>query len=61
MVHQDIGRKVLDNVLEKLSEVGKIEQPPKLEGRHMSTLLIPDKKKIEQYKKNLKLTESENK
>lgn len=53
MVHQEIGRKLLENVLEKLSAVGKIEQPPKLEGRHMTTLLIPDKKKIEQYKKNL--------
>jgi translation initiation factor IF-3 len=54
MVHQDIGRKLLDDVLEKLSEVGKIEQPPRLEGRHMTTLLIPDKKKIEQYLKNQK-------
>ncbi|MGA2669093.1 MAG: translation initiation factor IF-3 [Ignavibacteria bacterium] len=54
MVHQEIGRKLLDDIVEKLTEVGKIEQPPKLEGRHMTTLLIPDKKKIEQYLKNLK-------
>ena len=54
MVHQEIGRKLLDDVIEKLTEVGKVEQPPRLEGRHMTTLLIPDKKKIEQYLKNLK-------
>jgi len=53
MVHQEIGRKLLDSIIEKLTDVGKIEQPPKLEGRHMTTLLIPDRKKIEAYKKNL--------
>jgi translation initiation factor IF-3 len=59
MVHQEIGRKLLESVLEKLSDIGRIEQPPKLEGRHMTTLLIPDRKKIEQYKKNLSNKESE--
>ncbi len=53
MVHQELGRKLLEEVLEKLMDVGKIEQPPKLEGRHMTTLLIPDKKKIEAYKRTL--------
>ena len=51
MVHQELGRKMLDSVVEKLVEVGKIEQPPKLEGRHLTAMLIPDKKKIEQYLK----------
>jgi translation initiation factor IF-3 len=59
MVHQEIGRKLLEGVLEKLTEVGKIEQSPKLEGRHMTTMLIPDKKKIEQYLKTHKRSESE--
>lgn len=52
MVHQDIGRKLMDEILEKLSEVGKIEQPPKMEGRFMTAMLIPDKKKIEDYNRN---------
>ena len=59
MVHQEIGKKLLDEVMEKLSEVSKVEQPPKLEGRHMTTLLIPDKKKIEAYKRTLQQQESE--
>ena len=59
MVHQDIGKKLLEEVIEKLEEIARVEQPPKLEGRHMTTILIPDKKKIEQYNKNLKKLEKE--
>lgn len=57
MVHQDIGKKLLESVIEKLEEIARVEQKPKLEGRHMTTILIPDKKKIEQYRKNLKKLE----
>ncbi|MBN8585402.1 MAG: translation initiation factor IF-3 [Ignavibacteria bacterium] len=53
MVHQDIGRKLMDEILEKLTVVGKIEQPPKMEGRYLTVMLIPDKKKIDEYKKSL--------
>jgi translation initiation factor IF-3 len=59
MVHQDIGKKLLEEVIEKLEEIARVEQPPKLEGRHMTTLLIPDRKKIEQYRKNLRKLEHE--
>lgn len=51
MVHQDIGRRLMDEILEKLSEVGKVEQPPKMEGRYMTAMLIPDKKKIDDLKR----------
>jgi translation initiation factor IF-3 len=53
MVHQDLGKKVLEGVIEKLTDIAKVEQPPKLEGRHMTTLLIPDKRKVEQYQRTL--------
>ncbi len=53
MVHQEIGKKLLEGVIEKLSEIAKVEQPPKLEGRHMTTMLVPDKQKIDQYQRNL--------
>jgi translation initiation factor IF-3 len=59
MVHQEIGRKLLEGVIERLSEIAKVEQQPKLEGRHMTTMLIPDKQKIEQYLKAQKKTETE--
>lgn len=51
MVHQDIGKRLMDDVLERLTEVGKIEQEPKMEGRHLTVMLIPDKKKIDQILK----------
>jgi translation initiation factor IF-3 len=60
MVHQEIGRKLLENLLERLLAVGKIEQSPKMEGRNMSMMLIPDRKKIEQYKKNIQKQEISN-
>ncbi len=59
MVHQDIGRKLMDEILEKLQEVGKIEQMPKMEGRFMTAMLIPDKKKIDDYKKKLEKQKAE--
>jgi hypothetical protein len=56
MVHQDIGRKLMDEILERLNVVGKVEQPPKMEGRYLTVMLIPDKKKIDDYKKTLDKT-----
>src|SRR5437016_11643638 len=34
--HQQEGRRVLDTVLEKLVDVGKVERPPSMEGRKMT-------------------------
>lgn len=59
MVHQDLGRKLLEGIIEKLNDISRLEQPPKLEGRHMTTLLIPERKKIEQYRRNLELHKEE--
>src|SRR5262245_66267687 len=42
MQHQQEGRRVLDAVLEKLADVGKVERAPSLEGRRMSVLLSPN-------------------
>src|SRR5436190_1027147 len=41
MQHQEEGRRVLDSVLEKLVEVGKVERPPSMDGRKMTVLLTP--------------------
>ncbi len=59
MVHQEIGKNLLEGVIERLSEVARVEQPPKLEGRHMTTMLVPDKQKIEQYMKTQKKSVTE--
>lgn len=59
MMYQNLGRKLLDDIIEKLSDISRVEHPPKLEGRHMTILLVPDKNKIEQYKKNLQKSEKQ--
>jgi translation initiation factor IF-3 len=41
MQHQQEGRRVLDMVLEKLADVGKIERPPMMEGKKMTAMLMP--------------------
>jgi translation initiation factor IF-3 len=41
MQHQEEGRRVLDAVLEKLADVGKVERPPTMDGKRMSALLAP--------------------
>jgi len=41
MQHQEEGRRVLDMVLEKLADVGKIERAPAMDGRKMTALISP--------------------
>jgi len=41
MQHQEEGRRVLDAVLEKLADVGKVERPPAMDGRKMTVLITP--------------------
>src|SRR5437868_8594528 len=43
MQHQEEGRRVLDAVLEKLAAVGKVERPPKMDGKKMTALIMPSK------------------
>ena len=41
MAHIEEGRKVMDRVIEQLSEIGKIEQEPSRMGRRMTCLIVP--------------------
>src|SRR3954465_6244966 len=43
MQHQEEGRRVLDMVLEKLAEVGKVERPPMMDGKKMTAMIMPIK------------------
>jgi len=43
MQHQQEGRRVLDMVLEKLADVGKVERPPQMDGKKMTALIMPNK------------------
>ncbi len=41
MVHQDLGKQVLDRVRDEMEAVAKVEQFPKLEGRQMTMVMAP--------------------
>jgi translation initiation factor IF-3 len=51
MLHQEIGINLLNKVIEKLSDISRIEMQPRLEGRNLNVILIPERKKIEQIKR----------
>jgi len=44
MVHQDIGRKLLDRVVKDLAEHSVVEQNPVMEGKQMIMVFAPKKK-----------------
>jgi len=44
MVHQDIGRRLLDRVVKDLTEHSVVEQNPLMEGKQMIMVFAPKKK-----------------
>ncbi len=45
MAHMDLGRQRLARIVQEVAEIGEVEQMPKLEGRMMSMVVGPAKKK----------------
>ena len=43
MAHIDLGRRVLDRLVEAVGELGKAEAPSKMEGRNLHLMLGPKK------------------
>jgi translation initiation factor IF-3 len=48
MVHREIGRKQLDRVVELLGPIASVESLPRMEGRLLSMILVPNREVIEQ-------------
>ena len=46
ITHPQIGKRLLDRVVDRLSEIASVEKDAMLEGRHMSLILVLDKKKV---------------
>jgi translation initiation factor IF-3 len=44
MVHQDIGRRLLDRVADAAKEIAVVERPPIMEGRNLFMILAPTSK-----------------
>ena len=42
--HPELGRKILDHVADRVVHVAKVEVMPKLDGRNMTMVLVPDKR-----------------
>ena len=42
--HPELGKKILDRIVERLTDVAKVESAPKLDGRNMIMVLGPEKK-----------------
>jgi len=45
VVHADLGRKILDRVAVDTADIANVESSPNLEGRNMTMMLGPSKKK----------------
>ncbi|HET8654218.1 MAG TPA: translation initiation factor IF-3 [Longimicrobiaceae bacterium] len=41
MAHPELGREVLDRVVQEIADVGKVESNPTMEGRSMTMVLAP--------------------
>jgi translation initiation factor IF-3 len=51
MVHRQMGYKQLDRVRELLGELAAIENPPRMEGRFLSMILIGNREEIAKLRK----------
>jgi translation initiation factor IF-3 len=45
MDHPELGMRILDNVADRVADVGKIEAAPRRDGRNMVMVLAPDRQK----------------
>ena len=46
MVHREFGYRQLEHVTELLSDIANIENPPRMEGRFLSMILVPNREAI---------------
>lgn len=61
MAHTELGHKIINRVIEDMSDIAVIGQEAKMEGRHLSIILNPDLKKIKEEKKRIEDAENKNK
>jgi translation initiation factor IF-3 len=50
MQHRDLGRDLINSVIDQLDDISKVETPPRQAGRRVSLILAPDKNKVLLYK-----------
>jgi translation initiation factor IF-3 len=47
VIYKEHGQKVLDRFIEDLADISKVDQQPIMEGRRMTIMLTPDKKRAD--------------
>jgi translation initiation factor IF-3 len=51
LAHTEIGRRILDRLVEDLKPISKVERSPALDGRFMTMVFGPDRDKIKQLER----------
>jgi translation initiation factor IF-3 len=57
ITYQDQGRELLTRFTEVMSDIAKMEQEPKMEGRQMVSYFVPEKAKKKSLEANKQTTE----
>jgi translation initiation factor IF-3 len=52
MVHRQLGREQLDKVVSLLGPIATVENPPRMEGRFLSMILVPNREGIAEMLKH---------
>ncbi len=45
IIHPEKGRELANKIIERVADVGAVDIPPKIEGKNMTMILVPTKKK----------------
>ena len=61
MVHREIGRRQLDRVKEMLGTLATVENPPRMEGRFLSMILVPNREAVAEAQRAATKSEMETK
>jgi translation initiation factor IF-3 len=59
MVHREIGRRQLDRVKELLGALAAVENPPRMEGRFLSMILVPNREAVAEAQRAVAKSEIE--
>ncbi len=59
MVHRQLGRQQLDRVTGMLGPVATVENPPRMEGRFLSMILVPNREGVAEARKQEEQAERE--
>jgi len=59
MVHREIGRRQLDRVKELLGALATVENPPRMEGRFLSMILVPNREAVAEALREAAKSETE--